>query len=81
MLFGLNNEELEYLKQCKEELKSAIEKEDYHTLQNEMYFYLEEDDCMYYDEDDENWYTEKGCYIQSLYDKIINWYEETYESL
>lgn len=79
MLFGLNNNELEYLKQCNEKLKEAIEKEDYYELQNEMYFYLEEDDCMYYDESDENWYTKKGHYIQNLYDKIINWYEKTYE--
>lgn len=36
---------------------------------------------MYYDEDGENWYTKKGKYIQSLYDKIIDWKYSTEKKL
>ena len=35
--------------------------------------YLTSEDCMYYDSDGQNWYTEKGKYVQSLYDKILDW--------
>lgn len=42
-------------------------------VQLEIGAYLTSEDCMYYDSDGQNWYTEKGKYVQSLYDKILDW--------
>ncbi len=42
-------------------------------VQLEIGTYLTSEDCMYYDSDGQNWYTEKGKYVQSLYDKILDW--------
>lgn len=73
-MFGLNKKELEYLKQSNEELKIAIESKNYIEVQDAMYIYLISEDCM----DDDYIYTEKGVYVQILYDKIIEWYDETH---
>lgn len=72
-MFGLDEKEIEYLKNCNKDIANCISNEDYVNLQTEIDWYLIGDDCMYYDEDGENWYTKKGKYVQSLYDKIIDW--------
>lgn len=50
-----------------------VDTSNYADLQTEVDWYLTSDDCMYYDSDGQNWYTEKGKYVQSLYDKILDW--------
>lgn len=42
-------------------------------VQLEIGTYLTSEDCMYYGSDGQNWYTEKKKYVQSLYDKILDW--------
>ena len=72
-MFGLTKEEIKYLKNCNDDIKIMIDSEDFRGLQTEVDWYLTDDDCMYYDSDGQNWYTEKGKYVQSLYDKILDW--------
>lgn len=72
-MFGLNEKEIEYLRKCSSDIKSAIDKNNLLMVQLEIGTYLTGEDCMYYDSDGQNWYTEKGRYVQSLYDKILDW--------
>lgn len=72
-MFGLNEKEIEYLRKCSSDIKSAIDKNNLLMVQLEIGAYLISEDCMYYDSDGQNWYTEKGKYVQSLYDKILDW--------
>lgn len=72
-MFGLNEKEIEYLRKCSSDIKSAIDKNNLLMVQLEIGTYLISEDCMYYDSDGQNWYTEKGKYVQSLYDKILDW--------
>ena len=72
-MFGLNEKEIEYLRKCSSDIKSAIDKNNLLRVQLEIGTYLISEDCMYYDSDGQNWYTEKGKYVQSLYDKILDW--------
>lgn len=72
-MFGLSKAEFEYLASCNTDIKKALIAEDYEELQTEVDWYLTGDECMYYDEDGQNWYTKKGHYVQSLYDKIVDW--------
>lgn len=72
-MFGLDNEEIVYLKKSSNDIEDAINKGDLLKIQLEIGTYLTDDDCMYYDSDGQNWYTEKGKYVQSLYDKILDW--------
>ena len=72
-MFGLTNEEIDYLKNCNSSIKLMVDTSNYADLQTEIDWYLTSDDCMYYDSDGQNWYTEKGKYVQSLYDKILDW--------
>ena len=71
-MFGLNEKEIEYLRKCSSDIKSAIDKNNLLMVQLEIGTYLISEDCMYYDSDGQNWYTEKGKYVQSLYDKILD---------
>lgn len=71
-MFGLNEKEIEYLRKCSCDIKSAIDKNNLLMVQLEIGTYLKSEDCMYYDSDGQNWYTEKGKYVQSLYDKILD---------
>lgn len=71
-MFGLNEKEIEYLRKCSSDIKSAIDKNNLLMVQLEIGTYLTSEDCMYYDSDGQNWYTEKGKYVQSLYDKILD---------
>lgn len=76
-MYGLSEDEIKQLIQWIPEIEELVEKEDLSNMLSEMNWYLTSDDCMWYDEDGENWYTERGKYVQSLYDKIIDWtYEE-----
>jgi hypothetical protein len=72
-MFGLTNEEIDYLKNCNRNIKLMVDTSNYADLQTEIDWYLTGEDCMYYDSDGQNWYTEKGKYVQSLYDKILDW--------
>ena len=72
-MFGLNEKEIEYLRKCSSDIKSAIDKNNLLMVQLEIGAYLTSEYCMYYDSDGQNWYTEKGKYVQSLYDKILDW--------
>lgn len=72
-MFGLSNDEIEYLKKCSNDIEKSIIKGDLLIIQLEIGTYLTDNDCMYYDSDGQNWYTEKGKYVQSLYDKILDW--------
>ena len=72
-MFGLIEKEIEYLRKCSSDIKSAIDKNNLLMVQLEIGAYLTSEDCMYYDSDGQNWYTEKGKYVQSLYDKILDW--------
>lgn len=73
MIYGLNNSEIEYLKDSNLDIEEAFNKGDLLLIQLEIGSYLTTKDCMYYDEDGQNWYTKKGHYVQSLYDKILDW--------
>lgn len=79
MKFGLTDEELEFLIDNANDLgyepdiKTSIKNEDVENLQTNINIYLVEDECMYYDSDGQNWYTKRGHYVQSLYDKILDW--------
>ena len=72
-MFGLNEKEIEYLRKCSSDIKSAIDKNNLLMVQLEIGAYLTSEDCMYYDSDGQNWYTEKGTYVRPLYDKILDW--------
>ena len=72
-MFGLNEKEIEYLRKCSSHIKSSIDKNKLLMVQLEIGAYLISEDFMYYDSDGQNWYTEKGKYVQSLYDKILDW--------
>ena len=62
-MFGLNEKEIEYLRKCSSDIKSAIDKNNLLMVQLEIGTYLISEDCMYYDSDGQNWYTEKGKYV------------------
>lgn len=75
-MYGLTNDEIEYLKNCDDDIKKSIDTHDTLKVLSAMNTYLVSEDCLFCDSREEYWYTEKGHYIQSLYDKIILW---TYE--
>lgn len=78
-MYGLTNEEVEFLIKNANELgytpniKTSFENDNLREVQTNINIYLITEDCMWYDEDGENWYTERGKYVQSLYDKILDW--------
>lgn len=78
-MFGLSDEEKKFLINNANDLgyepniKNAFDAKNLREVQTNINIYLTDDDCMYYDSDGQNWYTEKGKYVQSLYDKILDW--------
>ncbi len=78
-MFGLSEDEINFLLEKANDLgyypniKESLETENLEEFQTNINIYLTDDDCMYYDSDGQNWYTEKGKYVQSLYDKILDW--------
>lgn len=79
MKFGLTEKEIDFLLEYANDLgyspniKESLDMENLEEFQTNINIYLTDDDCMYYDSDGQNWYTEKGKYVQSLYDKILDW--------
>ena len=53
-MFGLNEKEIEYLRKCSSDIKSAIDKNNLLMVQLEIGTYLISEDCMYYDSDGQN---------------------------
>lgn len=78
-MFGLTNEEIEYLKNCSDDIRKYIEIEErgehgnLEDLLISIDCYLTSPDCMYFDSYGENWYNDEGRYVQRIYDKIILW--------
>lgn len=50
-MYGLNEKEIEYLRKCSSDIKSAIDKNNLLMVQLEIGTYLTSEDRMYYDSD------------------------------
>ncbi len=79
MVFGLSENEINFLLENANDLgyfpniKESLETKNLEEFQTNINIYLTTEDCMEYDTNGQNWYTEKGKYVQSLYDKILDW--------
>ena len=45
-MFGLTNDELEFLKKCSDNIKTLIDNKNLDELQTEIAWYLTSEDCM-----------------------------------
>lgn len=80
ILYGLSEEEVKYLCDNLEEVRPYFEKNEdrelFYEIEAKIICYLSGSSCIEYDSEGNVWYTKERKNIESLYEKMIDWFFE-----